>query len=105
MPDLAFDLRHRPYAMLVAEHGSFRRAADVLELSQSTISRRVQSLERRLGVTLFDRRSVREDQPIPHQEDAALTELDVIVVMADDACARTLCKLRKAYPFNAQGDL
>lgn len=55
VPDLAFDLRYLKYAMLVAEHGSFRRAASVLNLSQSTISRRIQLLERRLGVPLFER--------------------------------------------------
>lgn len=55
MPDLAFDLRHLRYAVLVAEHGSFRRAANVLNLSQSTLSRRVQQLERRLGTQLFER--------------------------------------------------
>lgn len=55
MPDLALDLRHLQYAILVAEHGSFRRAADALNLSQSTVSRRVQLLETRLGVPLFKR--------------------------------------------------
>lgn len=55
MPDLALDLRHLRYAMVVAEHGSFRRAAAALNLSQSTVSRRVQLLERRLGVLLFER--------------------------------------------------
>jgi len=47
VPDLAFDLRYLKYAMLAAEHGSFRRAAEALNLSQSTISRRIQLLERR----------------------------------------------------------
>jgi hypothetical protein len=55
MPDLALDLRHLRYAMVVAELGSVRRAADALNLSQSTISRRIQSLECRLGVSLFER--------------------------------------------------
>jgi DNA-binding transcriptional LysR family regulator len=55
MPDLALDLRQLKYAMLVAEHGSFRRAADAVNLSQSTITRRIQLLERRLGVPLFER--------------------------------------------------
>lgn len=41
--------------MLVSRHGSFRRAADAADVSQSTLSRRVQSLEHRLGVTLFER--------------------------------------------------
>ena len=55
MPDLALDLRYFRYVLLVAEYGSFRKAADALSLSQSTISRRVQLLERRLGASLFDR--------------------------------------------------
>lgn len=55
MPDLVFDLRYLKYAMAVARHGSFRRAADALGLSQSTVSRRVHLLERRLGVPIFER--------------------------------------------------
>jgi len=41
MPDLALDLRHWKYAMVVAEHGSFRRAAEALNLSQSTVVRQL----------------------------------------------------------------
>jgi len=41
--------------MLVAEHGSIRRAADVVNLPQSTLSRRIQMLESRLGIVLFQR--------------------------------------------------
>lgn len=55
MPDLALDLRFLRYALLVAEHGSFRRTAEALDISQSTLSRRVQLLERRIGVPLFVR--------------------------------------------------
>ena len=55
MPDLAFDLRHLRDAMLVAQHGSIRRAAEAADVSQSTLSRRVSSLERRLGIVLFER--------------------------------------------------
>lgn len=55
MPDLSLDLRYLTYAILVAEHGSFRAAARALDLSQSTVSRRVQLLERRIGIALFDR--------------------------------------------------
>ncbi|WP_296442302.1 LysR family transcriptional regulator [Rhizobium sp. 60-20] len=39
----------------MADHGSFRRAAEALDLSQSTGSRRVQALERRLGTPIFIR--------------------------------------------------
>lgn len=55
MPDLALDLRYLRYAILVAEHGSLRRPANVPSLSQSTVSRRIQLPERRLGVPLFER--------------------------------------------------
>jgi hypothetical protein len=42
-------------ALAVAEHLSFRRAAEALDVCQSSISKRVRSLENRLGVDLFDR--------------------------------------------------
>jgi len=38
-----------------ARHGSFTRASEELSLSQSAVSRQVQSLEELLGVELFDR--------------------------------------------------
>lgn len=55
MPDLSLDLRYLRYALVSAEHGSFRRAATVLGVPQSTISRRVLLLEHRLGFALFER--------------------------------------------------
>ena len=55
MPDLTLDLRYLKYAIQVAEAGSFRRAAERIAISQSTVSRRVQMLERQLGVSLFER--------------------------------------------------
>jgi len=39
----------------LAEHGSFGRAADAVCISQSALSRSIQSLEGSLGVELFDR--------------------------------------------------
>lgn len=55
MPDIAYDLRYLRYAILAAEHGSFRRTAELLSVSQSTVSRRIQILERRIGIALFER--------------------------------------------------
>lgn len=55
MPDLTLDLRHLRCAVAVSEQGSFRRAALALGLPESTVSRRVQSLEHRLGFLLFVR--------------------------------------------------
>ncbi len=53
MPDLALDLRYLKYTIIVAEHGGFRRAANVLNLSRSTVSRRIQLLgfESRMSLT------------------------------------------------------
>jgi len=45
-------LRH---ALALAEHGNFHLAADALNLTQPALSRSIQSLERALGVRLFDR--------------------------------------------------
>lgn len=39
----------------LAEHGSFRRAATSLQISQPALSKNIQALEARLGVPLFDR--------------------------------------------------
>lgn len=38
-----------------AQHGSFTRAADELNLTQGAVSRQIRLLESRLGVTLFER--------------------------------------------------
>ena len=45
-------LRH---VVSLAEHGSFRRAATSLQISQPALSKNIQALEARLGVPLFDR--------------------------------------------------
>jgi DNA-binding transcriptional LysR family regulator len=49
------DLVSIAQALRVAEHLSFRRAASVLGIRQSAVSRRIQSLEDALGVSLFER--------------------------------------------------
>lgn len=55
MPDLTLDLRNLRCALVAADRGSFRRAAAELGLQQSTVSRRVQLLEHRLGAAIFER--------------------------------------------------
>ncbi len=54
-------LRHLRAAQAVAQHSSFRRAAETVHVSQPALSLAIAELERALGVTLFDRtsRSVR----------------------------------------------
>jgi DNA-binding transcriptional LysR family regulator len=53
----AVDLLHLRYALAAADHGSFRRAAEVLLLQQSTLSRCISQLEHSLGMTVFERSS------------------------------------------------
>lgn len=43
--------------LTVAEQGSFRRAAETLQLGHSTLSRRIEALEKSLDVKLFSRQS------------------------------------------------
>jgi DNA-binding transcriptional LysR family regulator len=51
----AVDLQHLRYAVAAADHGSFRRAAEVLLLRQSTLSRSISQLEYSLGLIVFER--------------------------------------------------
>lgn len=50
-----FDLSDLRAFVAASDHGSFRAAADVLCISQSALSRRIDKLEGALGVRLFER--------------------------------------------------
>jgi DNA-binding transcriptional LysR family regulator len=54
IPEGPLDLRYLRYASAAA-HGSFRKPAETLDISQSAVIRRIQSLEARLGSPLFER--------------------------------------------------
>ncbi|MDR3487359.1 MAG: LysR family transcriptional regulator [Bradyrhizobium sp.] len=43
------------YAISADEHQSFRRAADVLGIKPSSLSRGIRRMEKQLGVTIFER--------------------------------------------------
>lgn len=51
------ELRHLRYFVAVVSHGSFNRAAEILNLTQPPLSRQVKDLEEELGVTLLVRGS------------------------------------------------
>lgn len=53
--DRLIDLRKLETFVCVAEQLSFRRAATLMHLDQSAITRHVQALERDLGVALLER--------------------------------------------------
>lgn len=49
------ETRHLAHVIALARHRSFCRAAQEVYLTQSALSRSIQTLERKLGVRLFDR--------------------------------------------------
>lgn len=50
-----FRLRHIQYFVTASEQGSFRKAAALLHIQESAVSRRIRDLEDRLGASLFHR--------------------------------------------------
>jgi DNA-binding transcriptional LysR family regulator len=49
------DLKHLRCAVAAADHGSFRRAAEILNIEQSTLSRSILQLEHATSTTIFHR--------------------------------------------------
>ncbi len=77
-------------ALLVAEHLSFSRAAQVLGIGQSAVSRRVRELEDKLGVSLFERdaggvRLTEAGRRFLERSRSALAEIDHAVKGAANA--------------------
>ena len=53
-------------ALALEKHGNYRRAARHLRVSQPTITRAIQELERQFSVTLFDRTPRRRPDRLRH---------------------------------------
>lgn len=53
----AISFQHLRYAIVAADHGSFRSAAETLMVQQTTLSRCVRQLEHTIGTPVFDRYS------------------------------------------------
>ena len=55
IPAMLPTLRQLQYLKLLAEHGSFSRAAEAVHVTQPTLSAGIQELERALGAPVVDR--------------------------------------------------
>ena len=55
MPELPFTIDQLRILKAIAEQGSFKKAADVLFVTQPAVSLQIQNLEKQLEITIFDR--------------------------------------------------
>ncbi|GAB3865468.1 LysR family transcriptional regulator [Micromonospora andamanensis] len=88
---MTVELRQLRYFVAVAEHLSFSRAAEHLNLAQQSLSQQIRALERGLGVRLFDRdtrgtRLTAAGRVFLPEARAVLARFDtaVVVVQRDD---------------------
>ncbi|MEP9355705.1 LysR family transcriptional regulator [Xanthobacter sp. KR7-65] len=78
------------HAIVALEQRSFHRAADVIGIDQSVVSRRIRALEDELGVSLFERgragvRPTRAGKEFIDQAKSVLSDLDYAVKSARSA--------------------
>ena len=55
MPELPFTLDQLRILKAIAEQGSFKKAADILYVTQPAVSLQIQNLEKQLDIIIFDR--------------------------------------------------
>ena len=86
----ALELKHLRLAVTAADCGSFRRAAELLRLQQSTLSRSIRQIEHFLGVAIFERSSggvspTLAGRSVLRSGRTILEELDALVTTARSA--------------------
>src|SRR5271154_1360866 len=67
LPTVPFDIYELHLLQLVAKHGNFTKAAGIAGLTQSAITRQIQSMENSLGLALLER-TTRRVKPTPAGE-------------------------------------
>ncbi|MGK9166678.1 LysR family transcriptional regulator [Inquilinus limosus] len=80
------DFKAIKYVVAVAEHLSFRRAADALRIRQSAVSRQVRKLEEVIGVALFERYS--GGLRLTHAGRTFIRDARCILMLLDQAVGR-----------------
>ena len=83
----SIELRHLRFAVAAADRGSFRRAAEILHIRQSTLSRSIREFEYIIGARLFERSSggitaTPIGRRILRTARAVLEELDALIATA-----------------------
>ena len=84
-------LQHLRHAVVSAEYGSFRQAAEALLMRQSTLSRCIRQLEKAIGLTVFERSSggictTVAGRSFLRTARSILEQMDALVVAARSDC-------------------
>jgi DNA-binding transcriptional LysR family regulator len=83
----AVNFQQLSYAVVAADHGSFRSAAELLNVQQTTLSRCIRQLEQTIGAQIFDRysggvRATRFGQSFLRFARSILEQVDSLVTSA-----------------------
>ena len=87
---MEINLPHLRYAIAAADEGSFRRAAELLLVRQSTLSRCIRQLEHQIGASIFQRSSGGITATLPgrsflHEARSILGQFDSLVTTTHQA--------------------